>query len=194
MKTIRFFGIVLLLVGISTSGFSAGAQPKIATIDMSRVFASYHKTKEIEVRLNESREQARKELEERESYLNEAESNVEALIAELDLKDLGEKEREIKAKRLEAKIQDVESLKASIEAFTQSREQQIGERSNRLRYEVMMEIRPVVEEKVKAYDLVFDSSGHGIDEIKFVIFSVDAIDLTKEVIAELVKMAPKQKP
>jgi len=194
MKTIRFFGIVLLLVGISTSGFSAGAQPKIATVDMSRVFSSFYKTKEIEVRLNESREQARKELEERESYLKEAESKVEALIAELELKELGEKEREIKAKRLEAKIQELESLKASIEAFTQSREQQIGERSNRLRYEVMMEIRPVVEKKVEAYDLVFDSSGHGIDEIKFVIFSVDTIDLTKEVIADLAKMAPKQKP
>jgi len=52
----------------------------------------------------------------------------------------------------------------------------------------------VVDSKVKAegYDIVFDSSGLGVSQVKVVLFSSSSMNFSDSVITDLNKDAPKK--
>jgi len=58
----------------------------------------------------------------------------------------------------------------------------------------VQDIMKVVESRVKSegYDLVLDSSGLGISQVKIVLFSAPSMDFSDNVITELNKNAPRK--
>ena len=63
-----------------------------------------------------------------------------------------------------------------------------------MRGDIVQDIMKVVDSKVKAegYDIVFDSSGLGVSQVKVVLFSSSSMNFSDSVITDLNKDAPKK--
>ena len=160
---------------------------KIGTLDMKLVFDSYYKTKEAESKINEARNQAKKELDERLETFNKAQADARKLNDEANKPELTEKAKAEKAKVLNEKLQGLGTLQREIQEFQQTRERQLSEQSVRSRNALLEEINAVVATKIKAagYDLVLDKSGQSLNAVGLVVYSKDSMDFTSDVVTEI---------
>lgn len=172
----------------------AFAQMKVGIVDMNKVFTSYYKTKDAETRLNDARAQAKTDLD---SRLETLKSNMEAinkLEADTKKPELAADKKDAAIKQRDEKINEVRNLDREIGEFRQTRERQLQEQFMRMRGDIVQDIMKVVESRVKAdgYDLVLDSSGLGISQVKVVLYSAPSMDFSDSIITELNKNAPKK--
>src|SRR3954471_21556446 len=92
--------ITLLAAVFLTGGFvsSASAQARIATVDIKKIFETYHKARETDEQIHDLRTKANKELEDRlETYKN-AVKEVQKLDEDLKRPELGSIIRSAKEK------------------------------------------------------------------------------------------------
>ena len=187
----------LLALALGSMAFTASAQAqKVGTLDMKLVFDSYYKTKEAEGKINESRTQAKKELDERLDTFNKAQEEARKLNDEANKPELTEKAKAEKAKVLNEKLQALGTLQREIQEFQQTRERQLSEQSVRSRNTLLEEINKVIADKVKAgaYDIVLDKSGQSLNAVGVLVYSKDSMDFTADVIAEINKGKSAAKP
>jgi outer membrane protein len=165
------------------------AQTKIGIIDMERVLKEYSKTKEAEAKLNEATKAAKKEFDDRTDGYKKALDEINKLNAQLDAPVLTAEAKAAKAKERGEKIASIKNMEREINDFRQTREQQLQQQMLRLREGIVKEIVDVVVErgKVKNLDLIFDKSGASLNRFSPILFSLDSMDFTAEVIAELNK-------
>jgi outer membrane protein len=168
---------------------SAQSMVKIGTVDMKKVFESYYKTKDAEQRINEARNGAKKELEERMEALQKVGAEAKKLAEEAENAALSREARDTKAKARDEKVGELRGMEREIADFRQTREKQLQEQSGRMRQGIVDDITKVVNEKVKAesYDLVFDKSGMSLNGVSVVMFAKDAYDFTDAVVTALNK-------
>jgi outer membrane protein len=181
--------LALALAGAST----AQAQSmRIGTVDMSKVFQSYAKTKEAESRINESRAQAKKELEERMDTHKKSMDAIKKLDEDIKKPELSKEARDAKEKDREQKVSDFRQLDREILEFQRTREKQLQEQALRMRAGIVDEIMKIVTEQVKAenYEAVFDKSGPSGNGIPFMLHAKSEWDFTDKIIAALNKQRP----
>ncbi|NBV87345.1 MAG: OmpH family outer membrane protein, partial [Verrucomicrobia bacterium] len=68
--------ILAAAAGLLSSPVVQAADLKVGTIDMKAVFDGYYKTKDAEAKINESRTQAKKELDDRLDTFNKAQEQA----------------------------------------------------------------------------------------------------------------------
>lgn len=201
MKKHVILTLVLALFGASAATVQAQAL-KIGSVDMKKVFESYHKTKDAEAKINEARNNAKKELEDRLDIQKKAMEEVQKMNAEIENPALSKEAKETKTKARDEKIAELRTMDRENSEFRANREKQLQEQSVRMRAGIVEEINKIVEAKVKAenYDLVFDKSGPSLNGVPVVLFSRDVYEFTNEVVAALNKSkgaseaaAPKKK-
>lgn len=172
-------------------GASAHAQSmvKVGTVDMKKVFEGYYKTKDAEQRINEARNAAKKELEERMESYQKGAGEVQKLNGEISNDALSREARETKSKARDEKIAELKNMEREINEFRATREKQLQEQSGRMRQGIVDDITKVVNEKVKAenFDLVFDKSGMSLNGVPVVMNAKDAYEFTDSVITILNK-------
>lgn len=172
-------------------GASAHAQSmvKVGTVDMKKVFEGYYKTKDAEQRINEARNAAKKELEERMESYQKGAGEVQKLNGEISNDALSREARETKSKARDEKISELKNMEREINEFRATREKQLQEQSGRMRQGIVDDITKVVNEKVKAenFDLVFDKSGMSLNGVPVVMNAKDAYEFTDSVITILNK-------
>lgn len=191
MKLNRIVPLLALTVGTLSFSNSAQADIKVGTIDMKLVFDSYSKTKDAEAKINQSREQAKKELDERLAVFTKAQEEARKLNDEANKPELTEKAKAEKAKVLNEKLQALGTLQREVQEFQQTRERQLSEQSVRSRNTLLEDINKVIADKVKAagYDLVIDKSGQSLNAVGVLIYAKDSFDFTAEIVAEINKGA-----
>jgi len=190
--------IVSLSVATALCSFassSALAQMKVGIVDMNKVFTSYYKTKDAEARLNDARAQAKTDLDGR---LETLKSNMEAinkLEADAKKPELTPDKQQAAIRTRDEKINEVRNLDREIGEFRQTRERQLQEQFMRMRGDIVQDIMKIVDTRVKSdgYDLVLDSSGLGISQVKVVLFAAPSMDFSDSIITELNKNAPAKK-
>lgn len=189
MKLNRIAPLLALAIGGFSATNSAQADIKVGTIDMKLVFDSYSKTKEAEGKINEAREQAKKELDDRLGVFNKAQEEARKLNEEANKPELAEKAKAEKAKVLNEKLQALGTLQREIQEFQQTRERQLSEQSVRSRNSLLEDINKVITEKVKGagYDLVIDKSGQSLNAVGVLVYAKDSFDFTADIIAEINK-------
>jgi outer membrane protein len=172
----------------------AAAQMKVGIVDMNKVFTSYYKTKDAEARLNDARAQAKTDLDSRLETLKANMEQINKLEADTKKPELTADKRDAAIKQRDEKINEVRNLDREIGEFRQTRERQLQEQFMRMRGDIVQDIMKVVESRVKSegYDLVLDSSGLGISQVKIVLFSAPSMDFSDNVITELNKNAPRK--
>jgi len=162
---------------------------KIGTVDMQRAFKEYNKTKEAEVKINDAKNAAKKEYDDRAESYKRALDEINNLNKQLESPALSADKKTQTAKERDDKIANIKNMEREISDFRQTRERQLQEQLMRVREGIVKEITDVVMEKVKGnnMDLVFDKSGMSINGVPFLLFSHDNVDFTNDIIAVLNK-------
>lgn len=180
----------ILAVGVSlVCSTTLQAQLKVGTVDINRVIKEHAKTKEAEAKLNEAKNAARREFDERAEAYKKALDEINRLSAQLDAPALSAEAKSAKARERDDKIAAIKNMEREINEFRASREQQLQQQVMRFRDSIVKEITDAVMERVKAkeMDLVFDKSGASANGFSPVLFSRENADFTAEVIAAVQK-------
>ncbi len=192
-----YIALPLILASLAFGTVSASAQvTKIGTVDMKKVFENYYKTKDAEARINEARNAAKKEMDDRMDVYNKGVNEVKKMNEEIESPALGKEAKETKSKARDEKVGELNTMQREINEFRQTREKQLQEQSVRMRGGIVDEINKIVEAKVKSenFDLVVDKSGPSLNGVPVVLYSRDAFEFTDEVIKQLNKNKGKEEP
>jgi outer membrane protein len=162
---------------------------KIGTVDMQRAFKEYNKTKEAEVKINDAKNSAKKEYDDRAEAYKKALDEINNLNKQLESPALSADKKTQTAKERDDKIANIKNMEREISDFRQTRERQLQEQLMRVREGIVKEITDVVMEKVKVnhFDLVFDKSGMSINGVPMLLYAPDNVDFTNDIIAVLNK-------
>ena len=162
---------------------------KFGTVDMQRAFKDYNKTKDAEVKINDAKNAAKKEYDDRAEAYKKALDEINNLNKQLESPALSADKKTGMAKERDDKIANIKSMEREISDFRQTRERQLQEQLMRMREGIVKEITDVVVEKVKAKSLeyVLDKSGVSINGVPVVLYSPDNVDFTNEIIETLNK-------
>lgn len=196
MKYLVLPAAIAAILGMSGVTASAQSMVKIGTVDMKKVFENYYKTKDAEQRINEARNSAKKELEERMESYQKGAAEVKKLNEEIDSPALSREAKEAKSKSRDEKVGELNNMQREIQEFRQTREKQLQEQSARMRQGIVDDITKIVNEKVKAdsYDLVFDKSGMSLNGVSVVMWAKESYDFTDVVVTALNKNKGKEEP
>jgi outer membrane protein len=180
--------IFALTLAFPIGAFAQGTL-KIGTVDMQRAFKEYTKTKEAEVKINDAKNAAKKEYDDRAEAYKKALDEINNLNKQLESPALSADKKTQTAKERDDKIANIKNMEREISDFRQTRERQLQEQLMRVREGIVKEITDVVMEKVKAnnLDLVFDKSGMSINGVPVLMYSHDNIDFTNDIITVLNK-------
>src|SRR5213596_1738891 len=180
--------ILALTLALPIAALAQGTT-KIGTVDMQRAFKEYNKTKEAEVKINDAKNAAKKEYDDRAESYKKALDEINNLNKQLESPALSADKKTQSAKERDDKIAKIKSMEREISDFRQTRERQLQDQLMRMREGIVKEITDVVMEKVKAnnFDLVFDKSGMSINGVPVLMYSHDNIDFTNDVITVLTK-------
>jgi outer membrane protein len=180
--------IFALTVAFPIGAFAQGTL-KIGTVDMQRAFKEYNKTKDAEVRINDAKNAAKKEYDDRAEAYKKALDEINNLNKQLESAALSADRKTQTAKERDDKIANIKNMEREISDFRQTRERQLQEQLMRVREGIVKEITEVVMEKVKAnhFDLVFDKSGLSINGVPVLMYAPDNADFTNDIIAVLNK-------
>jgi Skp family chaperone for outer membrane proteins len=162
---------------------------KIGTVDMNRTFREYNKTKDAEAKINDAKNQAKKEYDERADAYKKALDDINNLNKQLESPALSADKKAAMAKERDDKISNIKNMEREITEFRQTRERQLQEQALRMREGIVKEITDVVMDKVKTsrLDLVFDKSGNSLNGVPVLMYAPDSVDFTNDVIATLNK-------
>src|SRR6202043_841147 len=187
MKKLLSIALVSLLA-LPLAAFAQGTL-KIGTVDMQRAFKEYTKTKDAEAKINEAKNAAKKEYDDRADSYKKALDEINNLNKQLDAPALSADAKTQKAKERDDKIANIKNMEREITEFRQTRERQLQEQALRMREGIVKEITDVVTEKVKTgnLDLVFDKSGNSLNGVPVLMYSRDSVDFTNDVITVLNK-------
>ena len=180
--------ILALMLAFPIAALAQGTL-KIGTVDMQRAFKEYNKTKEAEVKINDAKNAAKKEYDDRAESYKKALDEINNLNKQLESPALSADKKTQTAKERDDKIANIKNMEREISDFRQTRERQLQEQLMRVREGIVKEITDVVMEKVKAnrFDLVFDKSGMSINGVPFLLYAPDNVDFTNDIIAVLNK-------
>jgi outer membrane protein len=180
--------ILALAIALPIAGFAQGTL-KIGTVDMQRAFKEYNKTKDAEAKINGARDQARKELTDREESYKRALEEINNLSKQLEAPALSADAKTQKAKERDDKIANVKTMEREISDFQKTREQQLQQQLMRIREGIVKEITDIVMDRVKSshLDFVFDKSGVSLNGVPVVVYAPDNVDFTNDIVAILNK-------
>ena|SRR2546423_2859767 len=172
---------------LPAAGYAQGM--KVGTVDMNRAFKEYNKTKDSEKKINEAKDAAKKEYDDRAENYKKALDEINKLNQQLDSPALSADKKTSMAKDRDDKIANIKNMEREINEFRQTRERQLQEQAMRMRENIVKEITDVIMERVKStgYDLVFDKTGPSMNGVNVVLYSKDAMDFTTDVITALNK-------
>src|SRR2546423_3085333 len=186
MKKFLLLTAALALV-LPAAGYAQGF--KVGTVDMNRAFKEYNKTKDSEKKINEAKDAAKKEYDDRAENYKKALDEINKLNQQLDSPALSADKKTSMAKDRDDKIANIKNMEREINEFRQTRERQLQEQAMRMRENIVKEITDVIMERVKSssYDLVFDKTGPSMNGVNVVLYSKDSMDFTTDIITALNK-------
>ena len=183
-----FTAALLASFAFPAAAFAQGPM-KIGTVDMNRAFKEYSKTKDAEAKINEAKNAAKKEYDDRAEGYKKALDEINKLNQQLEAPALSADAKSAKAKERDEKIATIKNMEREINEFRQTRERQLQEQALRMREGIVKEITEIVMDKVKTnnLDLVFDKSGMSLNGVPLLMYSRDTVEFTSDIVAALNK-------
>ncbi len=149
MKIRLTLSSLLAAVAFCAAAPAVHAQIKVATVDMNKVFSGYYKTKDAENKINDAREVAKKELDDRMESHKQMLDEINQLNKDIDNPALSASAKSDRSKKRDDKIAGARQLEQEINEFKTSREKQLQEQAVRMRNQIVEEIMTVINDKVK---------------------------------------------
>lgn len=193
MKYCSRFLIAAVLASLLL-GTSAIAQSRIATIDMTKVFDNYWKTKQAKVALDERKADIEKEGKNMVDDYKKIKEDYQNLIGDANNQAFSTDEREKRKKQAEDKLKSLKDLEDSIRQYEQSSAIRIREQGQRTIENLVKEIRNIINAKAKTsgFTLVLDTSTQANGTTPVVLYSSGEADITDAVLKDLNATAPAE--
>src|SRR5689334_22598941 len=152
-------GSIAVIVLMSLLGSSALAQNRMATIDLRKVFDGYWKKRQAEAALKERQNDIEKEDRNMVDDYKRVKEEYQTLLTSANDQAVSGEERDKRKNAAEEKLRRMKEMEDSIAQYERQARTTIGEQSQRMRSNILTEIRNVVNAKAKAagYSLVIDT-------------------------------------
>jgi outer membrane protein len=185
-KIIAGIGIFSLLISM------AHAEPKIALIDLKKVFDNYYKRVQVEANLKEEADDLEKQRKEMLEEYKKSEDDWKKLIDKSNDQAIAPEERANSKKTAEKKLVDLKDLEQTIRQFDTSSRTKINEKLRRKRDAILVEIRDIINSKAKAagYTMVIDTAAASLNDTPVILYNNGENDLTESILTQLNASAP----
>ena len=186
--------LILTVTLVTALAGAASAQTRIASVDLSKVFTDYWKTKQATLALEERKADLIKELDSLNADKKKLLEQYQKLNAEANDQAVSPEEREKRKKATEAKLKDLKDSDESIKQFAGRSDEDLKIQFQRMRNNVLGEIKETINAKAKAggYSLVLDSAAETINGTRVFLYSNGENDLTTAVLEQLNAAAPAE--
>jgi outer membrane protein len=173
-------------------GGSALAQTKIATVDLKKLFDNYYKTKLAQAAIQERASQLDKDDKSMKDELKKGSDDYQKLVQQANDQALSADERDRRKQSADDKLKELQEKKTAIDQFERQAQTTLGEQRQRMRDNILVEIKAAVATKAKAANdaLVFDTAAETVNGTMAVVYSTSDNDLTDAVLAQLNAGAP----
>jgi outer membrane protein len=189
-NTFRTIIPVLLLMTFMTG--SALAQNKIATVDLRKLFDNYYKTKLAQAAIKERADQLDKDDKSMKEDLKKGSDDYQKLLQQANDQALSSDERDRRKQSADDKLKQLQNSKAAIDQFERQAQTTLGEQRQRMRDNILVEIKAAVATKAKAAGdtMVIDTAAETVNGTMAVVYTTGENDLTDAVLAQLNAGAP----
>lgn len=168
------------------------AELKIGTVDLDRVFNEHPKTQAADEELKQDEAAIEKEMDMMVAEGRALEEQVAKLRDAAKNPMLNEDARMEKRAEAEEKLTELQEFQVRARRTQETKLKQLRNRVMKSRQSIVDELLVAVEAFAQAegYDLLLDRSGQTMNMIPLVLYSVDSLDVTDELIARLKAAAP----
>jgi outer membrane protein len=189
--TKRLASLFALVVSMGLAASALG-QGRIATVDLNHLFDNYWKTREAEAALKKRASDLEQDHRSMLEELRKHSEEYQRLLASATDQAVSEEERERRKQSAEAKLKQMRDLQESIAQFERQARATIDEQRNRMRNNLLGEIRTAVQSRARAagYSLVLDVSARSAQNTPIVLYSSGDNDITQAVLDQLNLNAP----
>lgn len=165
---------------------------KIGTVDMRKLFDGYWKTKQAEVALNDRKAELDKEDRGFIDDLKKARDEYQKLLDGANDQAISAEERDKRKQAAADKYGQITDSETTITQFERQAQATLAEQSQRMRANILNEIKTAVAAKTKAagYAMVFDIASETVNQTPIILYSSGENDLTSAVLAQLNAGAP----
>jgi Skp family chaperone for outer membrane proteins len=124
--------------------------------------------------------------------LKKGSDDYQTLLEQANDQALSADERDKRKQSADDKLKDLQTAKASIDQFERQAQTTLGEQRQRMRDNILTEIKAAVATKAKAADdtLVFDTAAETVNGTMAIVYSTGDNDLTEAVLSQLNAGAP----
>jgi Skp family chaperone for outer membrane proteins len=187
------FPAVLLL---AFSGVPALAQTKIATVDLKTLFDNYYKTKLATDAIQERADDLQKDYTGMANDLKTRNDQYEQTLESADDPAVSDDERARRKQAAADQLKQLQDSKLAIDQFQRQAEVTLTDQKQRMRDNILADIKKVVAEKAKAAGdtLVLDTDAQTVDGTPVIVYGTGDNDLTDDVLKELNASAPLDMP
>lgn len=179
-----------LLVALMSS--SALAQGKIATVDLKKLFDNYYKTKLAQANIQERAAQLDSDDKSMKDDFKKGGDDYQKLVQQANDQALSADERDRRKQSADDKMKLLQANKASIEQFERQAQTTLTEQRQRMRDNILTEIKAAVNTKAKAagYTLVLDTAAETVNGTMAIVYSSGENDMTDAILAQINAGAP----
>jgi outer membrane protein len=184
---------VLLTGGLLFSlASTAQAQPKIATVDLRKIFELYYKTAQADAQLRERGTDAEKQYKGMLEDYQKANEDYKKLVESANDQAVSSEVREKRKKSAENKVQELTDIEKTLTQFKREKQATFEEQKKRMRDQIVREIREQINNRARKdnFTLVLDTSAESINQAPFILFTDGRNDLTDEILSQMNISAP----
>jgi outer membrane protein len=183
------FPALLLMTFLSGSAL---AQTKIATVDLKKLFDNYYKTKLAQASIQERAAQLDRDDKSMKDDLKKGGDEYQQLLQQANDQALSGGERDRRKQSADDKLKQLQTDKATIDQYERQAQTTLGEQRQRMRENILTEIKAAVNTKAKAggYSLVLDTAAETVNGTMTIVYTSGDNDLTGDILSQLNAGAP----
>src|SRR5271154_3082621 len=171
---------------------SALAQTKIATVDLKKLFDNYYKTKLAQASIQDRAAQLDRDDKAMKDDLKKGGDDYQQLLDQANDQALSAEERDKRKQAADDKMKQLQTNRAAIDQFERQAQTTLGEQRQRMRENILTEIKAAVATKAKSggYSLVFDTAAETVNGTMAIVYTSGDNDLTDAILSQLNAGAP----
>ena len=191
-KSFRIVGLVV--VALIFTAMAAEAQSRIATVELTKVFEQYWKTKRARLALADHKADLKKDLDEMQESHKKMIAQYQKQLADANDQAVSSEERDKRKKALEGRVKELRESEETLKQFVSRGDAELQQKMSRMMEDVLKDIRQAVEAKGKAggFTFVVDSSAEALSKAPVFLYNSGENDLTTAVIDQLNAAAPPE--
>jgi len=182
---------LLLLSLLSGTGW---AQGRLATVDLKKVFDGYWKKKQAEAVIKDTKDDLAKGFNDLREEYKKAMEDYQTILGTANDNAVSSEERDKRKKAAENALKHLKELEDNMRQYERQADANVSEKIQRMRQNILVEIRNVVTAKAKAnnYSMVIDTAADSANNTPVVLYTNNENDITDAVLSQLKATAPPE--